>query len=359
MRSCESWSMRKGGQRVRTHGRNVTCSTVLHLCEVTCSCESNVLFLWHVLNVKLCLVLEQSESSCQHTMQFYFKNERSWMKTLHFQQIYSICLGSAVPVGHCPVLFDSFLTRHLISSLNMSRETWMASEAIKPCAAWRNVPRAHCAQASAAAALCLTWHGTLSYDTEVHSKDRGLLVRLIIDLGCNSGHLVVCGCLTCEESQKKTRFWRSQLPKAPFCHTEEKTCLGHTGLVLVSCHTGQACHEGESWRPSSPWGCCRVPSPQSGLKSAFGPAGVCGGTQQGDQGWVQAMHKHAQQKREEGGFDSHLWSDSCLLYVHLTFLPLLKKNHKNLQIQLLMILDNYFIVIIANPVKGDLQQLLN
>lgn len=131
MRSCESWSMRRGGQRVRTHSRNVTCSTVLRLCEVTCSCESNVLFLWHVLNVKLWLVLEQSQSSCQSIVQFYFKNERFWMRTLHFQQIYSICLGSAVPVGHCPVLFDSFLTQRLISSLSMSRETCIASEAVQ------------------------------------------------------------------------------------------------------------------------------------------------------------------------------------------------------------------------------------
>lgn len=260
MRSCESWSMRKGGQRVRTHGRNVTCSTVLHLCEVTCSCESNVLFLWHVLNVKLCLVLEQSQSSCQHTMQFYFKNERSWMKTLHFQQIYSICLGSAVPVGHCPVLFDSFLTRHLISSLNMSRETWMASEAIKPCAAWRNVPRAHCAQASAAAALCLTWHGTLSYDTEVHSKDRGLLVRLIIDLGCNSGHLVVCGCLTCEESQKKNEILEESAPQSPIVSYRGKDMFGthRLGAGVLP------------YRAGLPWG---------GVMEALKPLGLLQGAQ--------------------------------------------------------------------------------
>lgn len=32
---------------------NVTCSTMLRLCDMTCSRESNVLFLQHVLNVKL------------------------------------------------------------------------------------------------------------------------------------------------------------------------------------------------------------------------------------------------------------------------------------------------------------------
>lgn len=56
------------------------------------------------------------------------------MQTLYLQQIYSVCPGSAMPISHCPILFDSFLTQHLISYQNMSRETWMASEAINSCA---------------------------------------------------------------------------------------------------------------------------------------------------------------------------------------------------------------------------------
>lgn len=91
------------------------------------------------------------------------------------------------------------------------------------------------------------------------------------------------------------RFWRNRLPKAPARHTEENISLGHTSLVLVP-------HHGGGW---GAWGCSSVTRPQSILKSSFGLAGVCGGTQKGEQGWVQAMHKHAQQKSELGGLDSH------------------------------------------------------
>lgn len=65
------------------------------------------------------------------------------MQTLYFQQIYSVCPGSAMSIGHRPILFDSFLTQRLISYQNMSRETWMASEAIKLCAGQGILPLVH------------------------------------------------------------------------------------------------------------------------------------------------------------------------------------------------------------------------
>lgn len=126
--------MWKGGQHIHTSGSK-------------CNLQHAVTFMWHDMLVRIKCAIFTACIKCEivtgvragsellpmcHVILFY--EWRSRMQTLYFQQIYSVCPGSATSIGHCPILFDSFLMQHLISYQNMSRETWMASEAIKLCA---------------------------------------------------------------------------------------------------------------------------------------------------------------------------------------------------------------------------------